>query len=117
PRHHRPPLRLAAGDGAASGAGRLAAGRGARRLPPPHRPLQGDRDRPGHGPPLSLEEAAAVAAAALADTLDAVAVCSAPRRIVALHGAPGPWLPAGFEVIPQRGGGLDERLANAWTDP
>jgi len=67
-------------------------------------------------PPLSLEEAAAVAAAALADTLDAVAVCSAPRRIVALHGAPGPWLPAGFEVIPQRGGGLDERLANAWTD-
>jgi glycosyltransferase A (GT-A) superfamily protein (DUF2064 family) len=67
-------------------------------------------------PPLSFEQAAAVAAAALADTLDAVAACHADRRIVALDGAPGPWLPAGFEVIPQRGGGLDERLANAWGE-
>jgi uncharacterized protein len=67
-------------------------------------------------PPLSFEEAAAVAASALADTLDAVAACHAERRVIALDGAPGPWLPAGFEVIPQRGAGLDERLANAWTD-
>jgi len=67
-------------------------------------------------PPLSPEEAAAVAEAALADTLDAVLACGAERRIVALDGAPGPWLPAGFEVLPQRGGGLDERLANAWAD-
>ncbi len=67
-------------------------------------------------PPLSFDEAAAVAAAALADTLAAVAACHADRRIIALDGAPGPWLPAGFEVIPQRGGGLDERLANAWGE-
>jgi glycosyltransferase A (GT-A) superfamily protein (DUF2064 family) len=67
-------------------------------------------------PPLHPEEAAAVAAAALADTLDAVAACDADRRVVALDGAPGPWLPPGFEVIAQRGGDLDERLANAWCD-
>ncbi len=67
-------------------------------------------------PPLSPAEAAAVAAAALADTLDAVAGCGAERRIVALDGAPGAWLPPGFEVIPQRGVGLAERLANAWAD-
>ncbi|MEO5678521.1 MAG: glycosyltransferase, partial [Acidimicrobiales bacterium] len=56
-------------------------------------------------PPLTPAEAAAVAEAALADTLAAVARCGADRLVVALDGAPGPWLPAGFEVIPQRGGG------------
>jgi len=29
---------------------------------------------------------------------------------------PGPWLPAGFEVVVQRGDGLDERLAHAFCD-
>jgi rSAM/selenodomain-associated transferase 1 len=67
-------------------------------------------------PPLSPIEAAGVAEAALADTLDAVARCAADRLVVALDGAPGPWLPPGFEVIPQRGHGLDERLAAAWDD-
>lgn len=67
-------------------------------------------------PPCSPEQAAAVAAAALADTLDAVARCGATRRVVALDGPPGSWLPAGFEVIPQRGSGFDRRLANAWAD-
>jgi len=57
-----------------------------------------------------------VAEAALADTLQAVARCSADRLILALDGAPGPWLPDGFEVVAQRGGSFDERLANAWTD-
>jgi glycosyltransferase A (GT-A) superfamily protein (DUF2064 family) len=66
-------------------------------------------------PPCTPTEAAAIAEAALADTLDAVAACSAGRRIVALDGAPGPWLPAGFEVIPQVDGGFDRRLAAAWT--
>jgi glycosyltransferase A (GT-A) superfamily protein (DUF2064 family) len=33
-----------------------------------------------------------------------------------LHGEPGPWVPAGFEVIPQRGAGLAERLAAAFAD-
>lgn len=66
-------------------------------------------------PPCTPAEAAAIAEAALADTLDAVAACGAGRRIVALDGAPGPWLPPGFEVIPQVDGGLDRRLAAAWA--
>jgi glycosyltransferase A (GT-A) superfamily protein (DUF2064 family) len=67
-------------------------------------------------PPCTPEEAAAVAAAALADTLDAVAACAASRHVVALDGPPGPWLPAGFEIIAQRGDGLAQRLAHAWSD-
>lgn len=67
-------------------------------------------------PPLSPAEAASVAEAALADTLDAVARCGADRLVVALDGEPGPWLPPGFEVVAQRGDGLDERLAAAWED-
>ena len=66
-------------------------------------------------PPCSPAEAAALAEAALADTLDAVAASGATRRILALDGRPGPWLPAGFEVVPQGHGGLDERLASAWA--
>jgi uncharacterized protein len=66
-------------------------------------------------PPCTPVEAAAVAAAALADTLDAVAACAADRKILALDGAPGPWLPPGFELIHQRGNSLAERLAGAWT--
>lgn len=65
-------------------------------------------------PPLSETQAAELAEAALADTLDAVARCGADRRLVALDGAPGPWLPPGFEVFPQQGFGLGERLAAAW---
>lgn len=65
-------------------------------------------------PPLTPQEAAAVAEAALADTLDAVAACTAGRRILALDGAPGPWLPPGFEVVPQVEGPFDQRLAAAW---
>lgn len=67
-------------------------------------------------PPCTPPEAAGIAAAALADTLDAVAGCRADRKIIALAGEPGPWVPRGFEVITQRGAGLDERLANAWAD-
>lgn len=67
-------------------------------------------------PPLDPAGAAEVAAAALADTLEAVAACGADRRVLALDGRPGPWLPPGFEVVAQRGGGLDERLEAAWAD-
>lgn len=66
-------------------------------------------------PPCTPAEAAALAEAALADTLETVAATGA-RAVLALDGSPGPWLPAGFLVFPQRGGGLDERLANAWDD-
>ncbi len=38
------------------------------------------------------------------------------RRVLVLDGEPGPWLPEGFVVIPQRGDGLDERLASAFDD-
>ncbi len=56
-----------------------------------------------------------VAEACLADTLDAVAACGAPRKIVALDGEVGAWLPPGLEVIAQRGETFAERLAHAWA--
>ncbi|MBD0741602.1 glycosyltransferase [Streptomyces sp. CBMA152] len=69
-------------------------------------------------PPYSPEEAARLAEAALADTLDVVLAAPARRRILVLDGAPGPWLPPGIEVVPQCAGGLDERLAAAFgLDP
>jgi rSAM/selenodomain-associated transferase 1 len=67
-------------------------------------------------PPFTPAEAALLAEAALADTLAAVAAVPVSRHVLALDGAPGDWLPAGFDVIPQRGGGLDERLAAAFAD-
>jgi glycosyltransferase A (GT-A) superfamily protein (DUF2064 family) len=69
----------------------------------------------GLTPPLRPEEAALVAEAALADTLDAVAATPAARRVLALDDAPAAWLPAGFELIGQRGG-PGERLAAAFAD-
>ena len=65
-------------------------------------------------PPCTPSQAAALAEAALADTLEAVARSGARRRVVALDGPPGPWLPSGFEVFAQCRGGLGERLAHAW---
>jgi len=67
-------------------------------------------------PPCTPCEAATIAEAALADTLDAVVACHADRKVVALDGRPGPWLPPGLEVISQRGRHFDERLANAWGE-
>jgi uncharacterized protein len=66
-------------------------------------------------PPCSYEQAAALAEAALADTLNAVLRAPARQRVLVLDGAPGPWLPDGFDVVPQRGGPLDERLAAAFA--
>jgi rSAM/selenodomain-associated transferase 1 len=66
-------------------------------------------------PPCTFDEAARLAEAALADTLAACAETDA-RRVLVLDGAPGAWLPAGWDVIPQRGEGLAERLANAFAD-
>jgi uncharacterized protein len=67
-------------------------------------------------PPCNLEQASELARAALVDTLTAVAATPCDQRVLVLDGVPGPWLPAGFEVLPQRGGGLDERLACAFYD-
>lgn len=68
-------------------------------------------------PPCTPVQAAALARAALEDTLAAGgAAAGAGRRVLALDGRPGGWLPAGWEVIPQRGDGLAERLAAAFAD-
>ncbi|MBW3627210.1 MAG: DUF2064 domain-containing protein [Actinobacteria bacterium] len=67
-------------------------------------------------PPCSPEEAAWLAEAALACTLQAVAVTPASRRVLVLDGEPGAWMPDGFQVLPQRGAGLDERLGAAFED-
>ncbi len=63
-------------------------------------------------PPCTPDEAAELAAAALADTLAVVAAAPGRRRLLALDGelaVP----PPGFEVIEQRGAGLGERLGHA----
>ncbi|GAA0997514.1 DUF2064 domain-containing protein [Subtercola frigoramans] len=64
-------------------------------------------------PELSFEQAAAVASASLADTLDAIRAVPATRRILAFDGRPS-YAPAeahGFEIIPQADGDLSDRLA------
>jgi rSAM/selenodomain-associated transferase 1 len=66
-------------------------------------------------PPLTQDEAASVAEAALADTLEAAAATPAGRHILVLDGSPGDWLPEGFEVVSQAEGGLDARLAGAFA--
>jgi glycosyltransferase A (GT-A) superfamily protein (DUF2064 family) len=66
-------------------------------------------------PPFTPEQAAALAEAALADTLHAALGMPARRRVLVLAGRPGSWLPAGFEVVPQVSGGLDERIAAAFA--
>ncbi|MEO6200131.1 MAG: DUF2064 domain-containing protein [Cryobacterium sp.] len=62
-------------------------------------------------PPLSLEQAAELAAASLDDTLEAVASLPASRHILAFDGERPPPSATGFEILPQVGGALDERLA------
>jgi glycosyltransferase A (GT-A) superfamily protein (DUF2064 family) len=68
-------------------------------------------------PPCTPAQGAALATAALEDTLHAaLAAERAGRRILVLDGDPGDWLPDGFRVVPQRGDGLAERLAAAFED-
>jgi glycosyltransferase A (GT-A) superfamily protein (DUF2064 family) len=66
-------------------------------------------------PPLSYEQAAALAEASLAQTLEAAAGCAADRKLLALDGEPGGWIPPGFVVFPQVEGSLGDRLAAAWS--
>ncbi|MCB0978729.1 MAG: glycosyltransferase [Acidimicrobiales bacterium] len=63
---------------------------------------------------LCPAEAAAVAEAALRDTLGAASACRAERRVIALDGLPGPWIEPGFEVVGQGEGDLGARLNIAW---
>ena len=67
-------------------------------------------------PPCDPQEAADLAEAALADTIDVVMAIPAIRPVLALDGPRGQWLPGGLEVIAQRGTGLDERLASVFDD-
>jgi glycosyltransferase A (GT-A) superfamily protein (DUF2064 family) len=67
-------------------------------------------------PPCTPDQAAAMAEAALHDTLRVALAVPAARHVLALDGPVGPWLPAGFDVVPQVGRGLGERLDRAFAD-
>ncbi len=67
-------------------------------------------------PPLTHGQAAALATAALLDTMDAVSASHAVARVLALEGRPGSWLLPGFDVIAQRRGDFGARLAGAIDD-
>ncbi|OUE09844.1 2-phospho-L-lactate guanylyltransferase [Clavibacter michiganensis] len=62
-------------------------------------------------PPFTLEEAAELASSALADTLAAVDDAAPARRVLLFDGRTPPEEAAGYDVIPQVAGDLDERLA------
>ncbi|MGO4301587.1 TIGR04282 family arsenosugar biosynthesis glycosyltransferase [Leifsonia sp. RAF41] len=62
-------------------------------------------------PEFTAEEAAAIATAALTDTLRVGCALPASRRILYFDGAVPPAAAAGWEVLPQRSGSLDERIA------
>jgi rSAM/selenodomain-associated transferase 1 len=67
-------------------------------------------------PPCRPAQAAALAEAALRDTLAVVMQLDVDRRVLVLDGDATRWRRPGLEVIAQRGGGLDERLENAFSD-
>jgi glycosyltransferase A (GT-A) superfamily protein (DUF2064 family) len=66
-------------------------------------------------PPCTPQSAAALAAAALADTLAAACASSADRVVLALDGRPGDWCPPGVRIVDQGPGSLADRLAATWT--
>ncbi|MFG2833564.1 DUF2064 domain-containing protein [Streptomyces zaomyceticus] len=66
-------------------------------------------------PHFTPEQAAELARAALQDTLAAVLDAPVGRRVLVLDGRPGAWVPEGIEVVPQGSGGLDARLAEAFS--
>jgi glycosyltransferase A (GT-A) superfamily protein (DUF2064 family) len=80
---------------------------------------------PGHvktrlHPPFSADEAAELAAACLVDTIATVRRLPADRRVLFFDGDPGTVEHAGFEVLRQPPGGLDERLGflfDAYAEP
>jgi len=65
-------------------------------------------------PPCTPEQAAAVAAAALADTVDTVTATPAAARTLVIDGDHP--APAGWRRVAQRGGPLAERLTHAYAD-
>jgi uncharacterized protein len=67
-------------------------------------------------PPFSPEQAAELALAALADTFAACEAVGVDRLVAVIDGAAGEWIPGDWDVVHQRGGGLDQRLAAAFGD-
>lgn len=67
-------------------------------------------------PPCRPEQAAALAEAALRDTLAAMAAAPARRRVLVFEGDGERWAPPGFELFTQRGAGLGERLSAAFAE-
>lgn len=66
-------------------------------------------------PPCTPAQAAELASAALVDTMNTVRSIEVSRRVLVFDGRP-PEEERDFDVIEQRGGGLAERLANAFDD-
>lgn len=66
-------------------------------------------------PPLTHEDAAVVAAAALTDTLDAIDRAPAAHRLLAFDGDATRWLRPGWQVAAQPAGGLGARLVAAFA--
>jgi rSAM/selenodomain-associated transferase 1 len=67
-------------------------------------------------PPCTPPQAARLAEASLHDVVTAMLATPAARRVVVIDGESPPWLPPQLEIVPQRGDGLDERLAHAFAD-
>jgi uncharacterized protein len=75
-------------------------------------------------PPCTPEQAATIAAAGLLDTLDAIDALTIHATTLGytltptliFEGDATRWARPGYTVIAQRGGGLEERLANAFDD-
>ena len=67
-------------------------------------------------PPCPPLQAARLAEASLRDVADALLATPADRRVIVLDGPRPAWLPSQVDVVPQRGDGLDERLAHAFAD-
>jgi uncharacterized protein len=65
-------------------------------------------------PPCTPEQAALVAGASLAATLETVTACRAGQRVLVIDG--GHPAPTGWMRMSQRGLSLGERLANAFAD-
>jgi glycosyltransferase A (GT-A) superfamily protein (DUF2064 family) len=66
-------------------------------------------------PHMTLACAAALAAAALHDTIDAVSAAPARNRLLAFDGTVADWLRPGWRHCTQPAGGLDVRLASAFV--
>lgn len=67
-------------------------------------------------PPCTPPQAAQLAEASLRDVVGAMLATPAVRRVVVLDGRAPAWLPRQLDIVPQRGDGLDERLAHAFDD-